>query len=388
LKRVCIIRHNYYPEEAHVRRDAETLVAHGYEVDVICLKKKGEKSRESVRGVNVYRLPVEHHRQGMIRYLFEYSAFLFMTSWLLGWLSLRKRYQVVQVISMPEILVFATLFPKLLGTKVLLHVFDHSPETLSEMSGVSPNHPIIRLLRLVSRVCMSLADHIIVCGYFGLEIARNRTTSNSKTSLVFNVPDENIFLSASYPHKRPGGFCLITHGSILEKYGVQTLIKAVPLLLNDIRELKVMVVGEGEYRPQLEELAQNLGVSDYVHFTGLVPFEEVPGFIAQADIGVVPILLPMLPNKLFEYLAMDKPVVVTRNPSVEACFDDSSVMFYESGNEHDLARCILELYRNPEERTALAASGSAVYQKYRWDTIKYEYLKVIERMANGKRCIL
>jgi glycosyltransferase involved in cell wall biosynthesis len=383
MSRVCIVRHNYYPEEAHVLRDAETLVRYGFEVDVICLRKKGQNGRERVGAVNVYRLPVQHRRKGVTRYIFEYSAFLFMASWTLGWLSLSRRYEVVEVVSMPEVLIFATLFPKLLGTKVVLYVFDHTPETFTETFKFSYGHPVTRLLRLVSGVCLRLADHIIATEFVSLEIIKKRGIPTSRTSLVLNVPDENIFRSPISSAKSWTDFCLITHGSLLQKYGIQTLIKAVPLLIKDIPELKVMVVGEGEYRSYLEDLSQTLGVSDYVHFTGLVPFEEVPRFIAQADIGVVPSIIPMLPNKLFEYLALGKPTVVARTTSIEACFDDSSLMLYEPDDEKALANCVLELYKNPQKRAMLAASGSAVYQKYRWDRMKYEYLKVFDRLTKG-----
>ena len=388
MNRVCIVRHNYYPEEAHVRRDAETLAHHGYLVDVVCLKKKGQEGQESVRGVNVYRLPVEHHRKGFVRYIFEYFAFLFMASFKLGWLSLRRRYKVVEVISMPEILVFAALLPKLLGAKVVFYAFDHTPETFSGMFNITSEHVAVRLMRLVSKVCLGLADHIIAPEFINHEIIKSRGISGSKISIVLNVPDEGVFARQLCPVKNDGGFCLITHGSLLEKYGVQTLVRATPFLIKAIAKMKVLVVGDGEYRGQLEELAQTLGVSDYVHFTGLVPFDEVPGLIAQADIGVVPSILPMLPNKLFEYLASGKPVVAASSPSIEACFDDSSIMLYEPDNEQALADCIIELYRNPEKRAALVASGSAVYQKYRWNTMKCEYLRVFEQLVQGERPIL
>jgi glycosyltransferase involved in cell wall biosynthesis len=381
LKRVCIVRHNYYPEEAHVRRDAETLVKNGYGVDVICLQKKGEKARETVRGVNIYRLPVEHHRQGVLRYIFEYSAFLLMATLVLGWLSLTKRYKVIEVISMPEILVFATLFPRLLGARVEFYVFDLSPETFSDSYRLSQSHPFIRLMRLLSKICFSLADHIITPEFISRRIIMELGVPASKITMILNVPDENVFINGNRFSKTNSHFCLMTHGSILEKYGIQTLIKAVPLLKNDIAGLEVLVVGDGEYLQNLQELAQSLDIGDYVHFTGLVPFEDVSGYIAQADIGIVPTFIPMLPNKLFEYLAMGKPVIATRTPSVEVCFDDDSLMLYETDDEADLARCILELYRDPEKRACLAKSGSRAYQKYRWDNMKHEYLKVFDRLS-------
>src|SRR4030067_3539447 len=106
MKRVCIVRINYYPDEPHLRRDAETLVEHGYDVDVICLRRKKQKSREVIRGVNVYRLPLERHRKGAFRFAFEYVSFFVMAFLCLTFLSLQSRYSVIQVINMPDSLVF------------------------------------------------------------------------------------------------------------------------------------------------------------------------------------------------------------------------------------------------------------------------------------------
>jgi glycosyltransferase involved in cell wall biosynthesis len=58
-------------------------------------------------------------------------------------------------------------------------------------------------------------------------------------------------------------------------------------------------------------------------------------------------------------------------------------MFYEPGDEHDLARCVLELYKDPEKRATLAASGIAAYEKYRWKTMKNEYVKIFDRLTGS-----
>ena len=203
--------------------------------------------------------------------------------------------------------------------------------------------------------------------------------------MVLNTPDESIFSYSSSEVNDNGSFCLITHGSIIERYNVQSLIKAVPLLKEEIPELEVKVVGDGEYKPQLEQLVQVLKIGKHVVFTGRVPLRKVAEYIAQSDIGVVVIPAganPSLPNKLLEYLAMGKPAIVTTIPSIKAYFDDNTVMYYEPDNEHDLARCILELYRNPEKRAALAAAGSASYQKYRWEVTRHQLLNIFERMIH------
>jgi glycosyltransferase involved in cell wall biosynthesis len=88
----------------------------------------------------------------------------------------------------------------------------------------------------------------------------------------------------------------------------------------------------------------------------------------------------MLPNKLFEYLALGKPIVVSAIPAIEAYFGGNSVLYYEPGNERDLASCILELYHNPDSRTLLATSGISEYQKYRWAQMKNTYLEAYEKL--------
>ena len=52
----------YYPEDPRVRREAEALASAGHEVDVICLRRITESARETVNGVTIYRLPLDHQR--------------------------------------------------------------------------------------------------------------------------------------------------------------------------------------------------------------------------------------------------------------------------------------------------------------------------------------
>jgi hypothetical protein len=59
-------------------------------------------------------------------------------------------------------------------------------------------------------------------------------------------------------------------------------------------------------------------------------------------------------------------------------FNDSTVQYFQPGDEKDLAKSILELYRNPEKRLSLADHGSDVYKKCKWSVMKYEYLKVYD----------
>lgn len=382
MKRVCIVRQKYWPNK-NVVRNAEALVSQGYEVDVIALREKGEKRQETIRGVNVYRLPLAFHRGSLLRYIFQYCAFFFLFAWKLSRLSLKKRYDVVEIDNMPDFLVFSTIFPRLLGTKVILYLYENMPELFASTFKKGPNHIGTKLLRLLERLSAGYAHHVIVAdGPLYKRVLESHGVPSEKITVVLNVPDDQIFDSKSPPTpKGDDGFRLITHSTILKRYGVQTLIRAIPLLLKDIPELKVDVLGDGDYRPELEKLARELGVAEHIHFTGWVSFKGVPSFIAQADIGVVSMIDDVgLPNKLFEYFALSKPCVASALPSLTYTFDDNYMLFYRPDDEKGLAAQIMELYRSPEKRAYLGSNGQAFYRKCHWQIMKHEYLNVYEEL--------
>jgi len=378
--RVCLVRHWYYPHDNHLKRDAEALLASGREVDVVCLRKKGEKAREVVNGVRVNRMPVEHHRGSPLRYLWEYSAFILLAFFKLAILSLHRRYQVIEVSNLPDVLVFSTLVPKLLGAKVVLYMRDPMPENFAEVFGAGEGHPMVRLLRLLQRVCIAYSDHVIVVAKTHKDNLTASGVAATRISVVENVPDESIFHPLSPATQENGHFRLVTHGSLLERYGVQTLVRAVPLLLDEIPNVEVWIAGEGEYRPRLEALCREMGVEDRVRFLGWGPFEDMPRIIAGAHVGIVTVQFKVfcLPNKLSEYLAMGKPVVSSAHESFKAYVPEGAALYYRPGDERDLARCVLELYRDPEKRASVAARGHAAYEQFRWSVTKQKYLAVFE----------
>jgi len=78
------------------------------------------------------------------------------------------------------------------------------------------------------------------------------------------------------------------------------------------------------------------------------------------------------------------PTIASALAAMKAYFHNNSVIFFEAGNEKDLARCILELYQNPAKRKSLVANASKIYEKYRWPKMKKGYLKVYEDLTRRR----
>ena len=386
MRKICCIAHHHYDAHPHMQRDLETLVENGYSVDVICLGNKGQKYSDRINGVNVYRIPVRHQRGGIIRYLMEYATAFILFSVTVSFLHLKKRYSAIEVDNMPDFLVFTALIPRLFGARVILYIFDNVPEYFAFKHRIEEKHPITKAWRFIEGISAWFSDHVIVTQSAAKETLHRNGIPGSKITVVLNTPKEGIFFPVEVPNGKSNNerFVIMTHGVILHSYGNQTIIQAIPILVDKIPELEVRIVGSGEYLNELKRIAKDLGVEDYVVFTGRVTHSEIAAMISEAAMGIVPKLVDlMLPVKLMEYVAMGKPVVAAAQPTIKAYFDDSSIMFFEPGNEKDLARCVLEIYSNSSKGRSMTYRASQQFEKYKWEVVKYDYLGIYEKLLSG-----
>jgi glycosyltransferase involved in cell wall biosynthesis len=383
---ICIVRHNYYPD-THVRRDAEALVLAGYDVSVIALRRPGQPAQEVLNGVEVRRLPVEHIRGSALRYAWEYSAFALLAFLTVTWLHLRKRFRIVEVDNMPDILVFSALVPRLTGAKVILYIFDNMPELYAYLRQVSHAHPVVRLLAFLESVSARFADRVLVTQEFPRRMVLARGVPADKLTVVLNCADDNLFKRSARSKEvvnadgaaRP--FEIVSHGAILERYGIQVLVDAMPAITREIPQARVQIFGSGEYRSELEEQARRNGVADRIHFRGFTPLDELLSTLAGADAGYVGMLNDLvLPNKLMEYVSLGVPVVVSRWPTFEYYFPDDAATYFEPGDPEDLARAIISMYRDPERANARAGRAWQMYQRYQWPVQREVYLGVYSNL--------
>ena len=119
-KRVAIVVHAIYPGDPRVRRQSDALLGAGYEVDIFALRQAGEAAEEAENGLRIVRLPVNRAFVGFAGHLAEYVAFTAMASWKLALEHRRRRYDLVQVATVPDFLGFAALPEKLGGVPLLL----------------------------------------------------------------------------------------------------------------------------------------------------------------------------------------------------------------------------------------------------------------------------
>ncbi len=382
--RVCIVRHGYFPMDVRVRRETSALVAAGFEVDIVCLRLPGQPWRESVDGATIYRVPVSHRRGSQRQYIARYAASLLLCALTASALHLWRRYDIVQINTMPDLMVCAGLIPKLLGARIVLDIHDLMPELYISKFGATRHSLLTRLIILQEGASIALADLVITATEEFRRILIGRH-GREDIAVIMNCPDASIL-----PRRAPSSvaralasrgdtrFVLVSHGVIVERLGYDTAIQAVARLRQDIPGIELRIIGAGEYTTVLERLAADLGVSAHVHFLGYAPLDLIPDLVADADLGIVANKRDgfadlLLPTKLLEYAWLGKPAVVSRTPTIVRYFDDSMVSYFTPGDADELADRILTLYRHPDQRLALATNASRFFHRYSWDKEKARY---------------
>ena len=195
MARVCMIALTDYPADMRVRREAEALARRGDEIDVICPATPALGARRSIGGVSlrtVTRFAYSPDTRGR-DYLVRYATFMFAALRTVTRLHLRRPYDVVQVHTMPDILVFAALGPKLLGASVLLDVHDLMPELYASKFGLSDSHPMVRALRALERRSIAFADGVMCVHRPHRDALIRHGNPEDRLRIVMNVPDPSLF---------------------------------------------------------------------------------------------------------------------------------------------------------------------------------------------------
>lgn len=378
--RVCIIRQYFFPQETHLRRDVKVLMNAGFSVDVICARESKEKLHEVWMGINVYRIPLSHKRGRTLRYIYEYFSFFFLCSIVLTVLHLKKRYRIIEVDTMPDFLVFSTIVPRLFGARIILYLFENMPLLFAEKYDLKMNSPLIVVLKAIEKLAVAYADKVI--------LTHNRWNQYflNKSTLVLNVPDEEMFLKnikeCKKREKNTSEFLIVTHSTLTQIYGIQNIIKAISLLKEKYPFLRCEIIGTGEYLEELIELSKKLGTASQIHFKGYIPFEELVSNLLKADVGIVSILSDsLLPNKLFEYICLGIPVICSDALVVKSIFGQDKILLYKRDDYYALASVIEWVIKNYAQALTIAQKVKKQYQnELCWQIMKYKYLDIYQAL--------
>jgi glycosyltransferase involved in cell wall biosynthesis len=392
MARICLMRLKPYPQDTRFIKEVDALAGAGHEVHIVCGRRDREPATERRGAVTVHRLPIAPRRGGPFVYVVQYGAFLVAAALTAARLHLRRPFDIVQVNSLPDALVFAAILPKLMGAHVVLQLLECMPEFVCLKYGLGMSHPLVRAVKAVERASIAFADRVITCNELMRARFIQRGAAAERVAVVMLSSDETIFdperVRTNAPHE-DGTFVLTYHGTLEESLGPDTAVRAIALLKDEMPGVRLRIFGDGTLRPVLEAMVARLRLEGHVTFSrGFVPLPELLAGLAAADAGVVPTKRnPMRElthsTKMFDLIALRKPAIVARTAAVEAYFDASCLQLFESDDAADLARAIRELAADPERRAALVRRATEASEPYRWAHQRARYLALIDELVGA-----
>jgi glycosyltransferase involved in cell wall biosynthesis len=376
-RRVLIIVENLpCPFDRRVWQEARTLTSAGYLVSIICPKGKGhEKSFEQIDGIAIYRhsLPVE--ASGALGYALEYSWALVAEFFLSLKVLFQRGFDVVHACNPPDTIFILGRIYKLFGKKFLFDHHDVNPELYE--AKFNRRDLFYRMMLAFERWTFAAAD---------ISIATNESYKRIAIERGKMAP-EKVFVVRSGPDLRrvkavPANELLKKGRQYLVGYvGVMGSQEGVDLLLNAVRyivytrnrqDIHFGLIGGGTELQAMRELAQRIGVADYVTFTGRVPDEILIEMLSTADVCVNPDVANAMNdmstmNKIMEYMALGKPIVQFDLTEGRVSAQEAS-LYAKRNDPEDLAEKILDLLADEPMRERMGRFGhERVAHALSWD---------------------
>jgi glycosyltransferase involved in cell wall biosynthesis len=396
MKSVCMLVQNHYEMDIRVRRKAEALIAAGYSVDVLALASEKATARNfTLNGVNVYTVSLGKKRGSLVRYAFEYLAFLWWSFWKLSAMMGKRRYAIVDVNTLPDFLVFAGAYARLRGAKIIFDMHEITPEFYMSKYGMKESSLLVGLLKLVEKISFKFADYVLTINEPIQKLLEGRGLRASKATVIMNAVDESLFAraaSAGAPAAAEAArpkFLMMYHGTLTHIYGVDIAIEAFGQAHQEMPGAEFWILGNGPEKASLENRVKELGLEAKVKFKGNVLPDEIPLWLKRCDIGVLAtrqdvFLDYSFSNKLSEYIVMDKAVIASRLKAIRHYFSEDALTYFEPNHPAGLAKQMTRLYRDPELRARLAVTARQEYSPISWEVMKQRYLKLAADIVGMK----
>lgn len=383
--KIALVSQFVYPHghEIRLKKISQTLLGDGHDVAVFCKWEPGTPVTERLDGVEI-------HRNAPLRRFPKLNAALtlhlaYNPVWFI-WLVIKCRALGVDTLivrnlrlGMPSILA-----ARVLGLSMIADLSENYP-ALATIEGRNRFQDVFTRTRTVEaffeKWTARLADHVWVV----VEENRDRLVqevgiANEKISVVSNVPtSESMADLIQFRRDRAPGssqtLTLVFLGIVDPLRGLDVLIGAVAEAnrRGAAKRIRLLVIGDGSARQELEAIAQQLGADADVEFTGWIDSNEKYRYLAEGDFGVIPhvdceLCQTTIPNKLFDYLGAGIPALATDLAPIRRVIERHDCGVVVSWGRDDMATDLIALAERPsQDLEQMGERGrKAVLATYNW----------------------
>jgi glycosyltransferase involved in cell wall biosynthesis len=397
-RHAAVLLFSHYPADPRPKRAAEALAAQGVEVDLICLRDDGEPERETFGSINVTRLRLKRQRGSKLGYVAQYGTFILASFFYLASRSLRRRYDLVHVHNMPDILVFSAIVPKLFGAKIILDLHDPMPELMQTIFGLTEKSLSVVMLKRLEKWSVGFADLVLTVNLACKKIYSSRSCHPDKIKVVINSPDHEVFRLRHGPVSGVNGkngngsrpFVILYHGSLVHRNGFDLAVESLEKVSEKIPAVRLRVCGKRtDFLDEVMQSAKRRGLDGNIDYLGPCNLNQIVEAVEDCNLGIIPNHRNVFteintPTRIFEYLALAKPVIAPKTKGIQDYFGDNDLIFFEVGDADDLARKIEFAYSHPVEVAERVKRGQQIYLSHTWSRERLTLLDSISELLHNR----
>jgi glycosyltransferase involved in cell wall biosynthesis len=389
-KKILMLLNAPYPADIRVKKESDALVKAGFEIHLLCLRKKDQVSSEEFEGIKIHRIDA-----GKNNYQLAFWDVIMSLNFVhpkfkraIRNLIHQEKINLIHVHDLP-LAGTALSLKKDLNLKVVLDMHENYPEALRTWFKWKKN-PIVRLknalfmnpehwTKFERKACKECDQIIAVVEEMKDRITKEHALNTEKIHVVTNTEDKEFIhqkLDQSVYESLSGKFILTYSGGIGPHRGVDTAIRGMQYL-HENKNIQLAIVGFGSpsVMNSLKELVKELDLAN-VHFFGYQPFSKFFSYMSLTDVNIIPHQSNghtdnTVPHKLFQGMMAGKPLLVSScaplKRIVESC---QSGLVFEAGDPKDFADKVNILYENKNQRNQLANNGieATINGNLNWET--------------------
>lgn len=258
-----------------------------------------------------------------------------------------------------------------------------------------PFKPYQPIGKIIEKMTLKRADKVVTINEKLKDYAINMGASPDKTHVIRAGIDAERYdpnIDGSEIRKEYGikedDSVLFFMGTLFSFSGLKEVALELAKMKDEKPEIKLLFVGKGDAFDDLRKIRDEHHLENRIILTGRQPFKRIPEFLATADICLLPaynndIMRNIVPIKMYEYMAMGKPVITTKLPGVMEEFGDDHGVIYVDRPEGVLSKAV-ELI----EGGTIGEHGSKArrfVERYKWDDLVDEFEWILEDVIRGRQ---
>lgn len=275
-----------------------------------------------------------------------------------------------------DTLVLPVFMPRILRKKVLTVIAGSSVKTLE-----SKKDPLYRGLRILQLITCMFANEIVLYSQklindYDLKIWQKKILIAHEHFLDFTT----FTVTARY-HDRP---LLIGYiGRFSAEKGIQHFVQALPAILNEKQDLRALIGGDGQLMDSVKASLDSEKIVERVYLPGWISHDDLPKYLNQLRLLVLPSYTEGLPNIILEAMACGTPVLTTPVGAIPDIIQDGKTGFImENNSPESIVKNVIRVLSSPELEKIADNSLQYVKENYTFESTVNRWRKLLEEIRN------